>query len=149
MNIKWLGSAFLCTGLLYCGGGSGGGGGGSSGVDQNKTIGELSDSELRDLCEYFADLQPTPERMITCTTPDGDITITFGSNPDELQADIDECVSDAPPNCTATVGEAEACFEAQFGVFEGLSDDEICERLTDETAESPPECEPLMNPDCE
>ncbi len=136
MKLTWLVSV-LCMTLAYCGGGTGGGGGGSSGVDPTKTIGELSGSEIRDLCEYFSTLQEQPERTVDCG--DG-VTTTVGLNPEDVQASIDECVADAPlGTCPATVADAESCFEA----FSEFTDAQLCEQANG-GGTLPVECAPLF-----
>jgi hypothetical protein len=135
-------------GLAFaCGGGSGGGPGGnagSSGVDPSKQINELTDDEVRDLCDYFGELQESPERTVDCG--DGN-TITIGINPDELQMSIDSCVAEIPRDtCTATVAEAEMCFETLDTT--GLSDAEVCAIFMSE--DPPAGCDALFNdPNCQ
>jgi hypothetical protein len=140
MSMKWIASAFLCTGLaIACGGGGSGGGG--SGLPEGDTIASLDASELEDLCSYFASLEDQPEREVDCG--DG-ITVTRGINAEEVAATIAECVEDAPAGaCPVTVGQAETCFE--FG--NGLTDEEFCDFIFSETP--PAACAPLNDPACE
>lgn len=137
MKATWLVSALLGTTLLCCGGGNGGGGG--SGVGSNKKVVDLSAAELEDLCEYFSSLSEQPEREIDCG--DG-TTTTTGINPEDVQAEIDECITDAPTDaaCPLTVGQAEACIEA----LESSTDEELCS----DDLEIPAECAPVFNQAC-
>jgi len=133
MSIKWIASAFVCTGLAFaCGGGSNGG----SGVSGSKQLGALNATDARKVCEYIADLQG-PARTVTCM--DG-TTVQVNA---ATEADIQDCatgleaVSDA---CTATVGQAEDCFEA----IAALSDeDQFC----NDTA-LPAVCAPILAQEC-
>jgi hypothetical protein len=137
MNAQWLISAVVSATLLACGGGSGGPGG--SGVSSNKKVVDLSASELQELCEYFSSLKEQPEREVDCG---GGSTTTVGINPEDVQAEVDDCVTDAPTNaaCPLTVGQAEACTEA----IEGRSDAELCSG----DLEIPAECAPVFNQAC-
>ncbi len=137
MKASWLASAFLGTTLLYCGGGSGGVGG--SGVGSNKRVVELNASELLELCEYFSSIKEQPEREIDCGNGS---TTTVGINPEDVQAEVDDCVADAPTNasCPLTVGQAEGCIEA----LEGRTDAELC---SDDFV-IPEECAPVFNEAC-
>lgn len=142
MKLRLL-AAFLCTGLMYCGGGSGGGGGvGNSGLDSSKTLGSLDEGEAMDLCEYFFGLL-NPPRVIDC---DG-TEVTFGIDDEELADAVADCTADVSEadSCQATVGQAESCFEDQTE----LSDDEICELFLGGTEpELPASCAPIMDPTC-
>jgi hypothetical protein len=136
MIIKWITSAFLGIGLVSCGGGSSSG----SGVDEAKTLAELSDGELADICEYRVGLEQSPQREVDCG--DGQ-TITVGLDAEDVQGAIDECVSFMPPaTCTATVGEVETCFET----IAGFTDDELCDFFLGQTA--PAACEPIFDVSC-
>lgn len=108
---KWIVvAAFLCAGLTAaCGGGSGG-----SGVERSKSLAALSDGEITDLCEHFADV--TERRVVDCG---GGLMVTFEARP------VAECVADhqqIPASCTATVGDAEDCNED----FADLTDQQLC-----------------------
>jgi hypothetical protein len=121
---KWIACGFLVSAFVFaCGGGEGDGG-----IDDDVRIAELSDAELADECEVLVDL--FPEREIDC---DG-TTVTIGFE------NVAECTGGAPddPACTATVGQAEDCFEA----LGDQSDDEICSETI------PPECAPLASSAC-
>jgi hypothetical protein len=137
MKATWFISAVLSTTLLSCGGGSGDTGG--SGVASGKKVVDLSATELQDLCEYFSSLKEQPEREVDCG--DGSTT-SVGINPEDVQAEVDDCIADAPSSaeCPLTVGQSEACIEA----IEGRSDDELC---SDEI-EIPAECAPVFNQAC-
>lgn len=147
MNIKWLASAFLCTGLMYCGGGGSGG----SGVDGSAAVGDLSTAEAEDLCDYLASLQNP--RTVTCTVDGQTTTIELGIADDELADAIDECVDElsAIPDCTATVDQAESCAEGSSGQLDDLSDDEICAIFSGETPppEQPASCDALDVASCD
>ena len=137
MNTPWLASAVVSATLFACGGGSGDPGG--SGVASSKRVVDLSASELQDLCAYFSSLKEQPEREVDCG---GGSTTTVGINPEDVQAGIDECITDAPTNaaCPLTVGQSEACIEA----IEGRSDAELCS----DGIEIPAECAPVFNQAC-
>jgi hypothetical protein len=114
MSKRFVVLAFLCAGLIAaCGGGSSD----SSGVARSKSLASLSDDEITDLCEYFAEAEV---RTIDCG--DG-LTITIEPNT------VTECVTKQqaiPASCTATVGDAEDCDED----FRNLSDAQHCSDVT-------------------
>jgi hypothetical protein len=143
MIIKWLAPAFLWTGLVACGGGSGGGG--SSGLDRDKTIGELDAAEAMDLCEFIASTLPE-QRTVTC---DGQ-TIDIGFDAAEIEEQIEECTLEVASldGCQATVADAEDCASGQAGLLDGLTDDEICELIFGEGPQPPAACEALDDPTC-
>jgi hypothetical protein len=75
------------------------GGDGGTGLDSNKALGTLTTAELTDLCEYVVDQYPS--EPVDCDGTEVE--------PPTVQ----ECVDDPfPEDCTATVGQAEACAEA-------------------------------------
>lgn len=96
---------FLCLSafLIACGG---------DGVPDSKKLSDLTAEESKDACEEAA--ADYPERTVNCG--DG-ITLTVG-------IDEAECATaePAPASCTATVGDARACFEAMYS----LTDAQIC-----------------------
>jgi hypothetical protein len=100
-------------GLLSACGDDGKGGG--SGVDSSKTIVSLSASDQMSLCEYISGLQPSA-RMVTCTGSGGSGTVTIDASPSvtECQQELAGLATD-DPNCTATVGDAQDCFNALYG----------------------------------
>jgi len=133
---KWIGLAVATTVLAFaCGGGKGGSG---SGIDPNTRVADLTPTDLQKLCEYFVGLQEQPSRTIDCG---GGGSITVGIDPDQVAAAIADCVDGAPssPACPATVGQAEACFEA----FSALTDAQLCAGPT-----APAACAPLDDPAC-
>jgi hypothetical protein len=141
---KWLAAAFLSSGLVYCGGGSGGSTG-DSGVETSKTIGALSDAEVSDLCGYIGSLQQSPPHMVDCG---GGIIITRGKTPDEIDAQVTQCIADLSPldSCNATAGEVEDCAEENAD----LTDDEICDLINSPT--KPPTsaaCKASQDPSCD
>jgi hypothetical protein len=103
-----------------------GGDGGGSGLSDSAVLSSLSADQVMSLCEEIAG----GEREVDC----GDFTVTVGIDPAEC-----ETAEPFPETCTATVGDARACFDA----IDGLSDEEIC------TSESPPEeCAEFLSEDC-
>ncbi|MBA2543767.1 MAG: hypothetical protein H0V17_29255 [Deltaproteobacteria bacterium] len=139
MSMKWIASAFLCTGLAIACGGGGGGGGDGSGVDRDEVVADLSQDELGDLCEYFIGLQEQPERTVDCG--DG-VTLTVGINPEDVDEEIADCASEGPPaGCPVTVGEVEDCFEQ----LEAFSDAQLCS----DTTELPAACDFINDPLCQ
>lgn len=126
--------AGICVAMAFaCGGGDGGGG---SGVDGNKLMVDLDDTELTDICTFQADL--VEPREVDC---DGQ-TITI-----EPQA-VADCVmglqdtQDAFPDCGVTVSQFEACSSA----VAGLSDAEICAFIFE--GASPAACDALDTAEC-
>jgi len=106
----------LMAALLAACGGDGDGNPDGSGVDGTKLMGDLTSSELGDVCEYLTTV--LPERTISCA--EGPFTVGEGG--------YDECVDDYSdnatenPDCTLTVSQAEACIEA----LAALTDAEWC-----------------------
>jgi hypothetical protein len=96
MRVRVAVFAVLC--VAACGGSDG------SGVDGDKRIGELSDGERQELCEYMADVNG-PERTITCSDA---VQLEVGSD------SVADCVAflASIPMCPATVSLAESCTEA-------------------------------------
>lgn len=117
--------AFLCAGLTAaCGGGG-------SGVSRSKSLASLSDAEITDLCEYFAEGEV---REVDCG---GGLTVTFG--PDSVA----ECVTDQreiTASCTATVADAEDCNDDLQAEIQDSTDAELC---SDSTS-LPASCLPLF-----
>ena len=107
--------------LGACGGDDGGKGGGSSGVSGSVLLKDLTPSQSTQLCHYAAD--QFPERTVTCSGQ----MVTIGINDAEDCTDADPL--EVPDTCTATVADAENCFEA----LGNLSDNDIC-TLTQEPA---------------
>jgi len=137
--MKKLGSVVLCSLLVFaCGGGSGGGG---SGVPGNTLLVDLTASQAADICEYFIGLQEQPERTVDCG---GGSSVTVGIDPAEVAGEIADCKADFDEGviagCPATVGDAEACFEA----FNSLSDAQLC----DPEMTLPAACAPLFDERC-
>jgi hypothetical protein len=134
MKIKWIGSAFVCMAFTFaCGGGDGG-----SGVDSGTLLAELEPDESDAVCEgiFAADVDA---REIDC----GDGTTITVEEP--TQEDIDDCADSLDsigvefPDCTATVGEFEACFDDLLAA----SDDELCD------GGLPASCDAIFgDPDC-
>lgn len=85
--------------LMACGGGSSG-----SGVSGSKKLSDLTAEESRKLCEYSVEAEDGP-RTVTCDNGDK-IEISGDEECDTASAD------DFPESCTATVSDAEDCFEA-------------------------------------
>jgi hypothetical protein len=133
MNIKWIASAFVISGLAFaCGGGSGDGG--DIGVDGDKTLGELNATEARNVCEYLAD-SAGPARTVMCM--DGTTVMVEATS----EADIAECATDleaVDAACTVTVDQAQACFDA----LADLSDEEA---FCSDDPTLPAECGPLFS----
>jgi hypothetical protein len=125
MRNAWIGAVLL--GCAACGG---------SGVDADKRVTALSDSEISDLCDYLADLAG-PERTIVC---DNGVPLHVGGRAAESA-----CVSSAAsldsdyPGCTTTVEQMETCAKARAD----LSDAQLCD--FDLVV---PECAPLHTPEC-
>lgn len=111
---KWITSALFCVLAVACGGGSSG-----SGIASNRSLVSLSDSEITSLCTYAAQVET--QRTVTC---DG-ATITIGTSAAACVNRV-QTQQDAHPNCTATVADAESCFEALGNLFDSLSDAQIC-----------------------
>jgi len=111
-----LGVGMLAAG---CSSSSGGGGGnGASGVASNKRLDSLTDAEKAAFCDYANGKLGGYGMSVDCG---GGLTL----DADASQAD---CVSSAPTNCSATVGQAEACINAMS-----------CSNLL------PSQCAPLFN----
>jgi hypothetical protein len=132
MSFKWIGSAFVISGLAFaCGGGSGGG---DIGVDGDKTLGSLSAAEARNVCEYLADLGG-PARTVTCM--DGTTVMVEATT----EAEIAECATDlemVTDACTVTVAQAQACFDD----LADLSDEEA---FCSDDPQLPASCGPLFS----
>jgi hypothetical protein len=82
----------------------GGGGDGDSGVDGDKNLTELSDSEQQALCEHVLELQGGAGATIEC----GDFDVEIDT--------VAECVTglgEIQASCAATVDDAEACAAGQ------------------------------------
>lgn len=121
-------------GVAACGGDDGGSGG--SGLSSSKQVKDLTQEEAIQLCHAMADL--FPQREVTCS----------GQQPVEVGLDDADCTSgsgasvgDVPDECTATVGDAEACVKA----FNMITDDQICMR----TATIPPACAVIQSDACQ
>jgi hypothetical protein len=106
------------------------GGSGNTGLDESRRVSSLSDAETTQLCaELTAQLG---ERTVDCG--DG-VTLNVNAS--------DECVDDLTavhslPDCTATVGQFEACNEA----MNDQTDAQLC------SFELPEECAPLFQAAC-
>ncbi len=74
----------------------------ASGVDGSKQLGELSENELRQFCEWSTETNGGAETVVQC---EEDLTVTTLS--------VDECMDSYAglAECTATVSEWEACIE--------------------------------------
>lgn len=104
-----------------CGGSSGGGGTGASGVASSKRLDSLTDAEKASLCDWTNAKLGGYGMSVDCG---GGLTL----DADASQA---ECVASAPTNCSATVGQLEACANAMS-----------CSNLI------PNECAPLISAGC-
>lgn len=83
---------------------------GCGGPSDSDKLSELSLSEAKDLCHEMVDLNP--ERSVTCNGQ----TFTVGLNDADCDDDTE---ADLPPDsCTATVGDARDCNEAQGDLTE-------------------------------
>ncbi|MBS1123007.1 MAG: hypothetical protein H6Q90_5235 [Deltaproteobacteria bacterium] len=138
MTKRWMISAALCTGLCAglaaaCGGGGSGGGG--SGVATDKQLINLQSADVTRVCAYLADVAG-PARMVDCGG--GNIVTIGGDSTTECETDL-AVFGTSNPNCTATVGQAEDCFEA----LAAQTDAQLC-------SDSPPPaaCSALFGPDC-
>lgn len=89
-------------------------------MSSSKKLSDLSEADSKSVCHDLADDFPT--RTVTC---DGQsLTLGFDS------ADCDMGLDPVDSTCTATVGDAHACYEAIFD----LTDAEICDTNTPEPA---------------
>lgn len=110
-------------------------GGTGSGVDGDKRVTSLGDSEIRALCEYLTSLDPP--RTIDCG--DGHMFMVGGQS-------VEDCIAEVItsqvqyPGCEATVDDREACAEAIAKVPDG----ELC---TGDVSK-PPQCDPLLTVEC-
>jgi hypothetical protein len=130
-----LSSLALAASLAACSGGDDGGG--SSGVDSSKTLDQVSDSEAMSLCVYFnAQLSQDDIHTIDCYAEgifqtEGDCQ-TIADECLAMPADTADDCSDVTagdlPACAnmVTVGEMEACFNAQSAQLSGFADDVSC-----------------------
>ena len=123
MTARWVTSLVLAM-LLGCGGDDR-----SSGVDGTKLVINMTPAELDQFCAYVAEISG-PERTFVC---DG-VTIKAGKTKES-------CIMGAPtatahPLCTATVAQAETCFEAAASI------DENCDPPVE------PACVALFSADC-
>jgi hypothetical protein len=80
-------------------------------VDSSKRLSELSTDEAKDVCFDLVD--EFPERMVSCG--DG-VMITIGGSADDCDGQVPD------GSCTATVGDARDCAEAQ----KALTDAQLC-----------------------
>ena len=132
--MKIIGTAFLCMVLAFgCGGGDGG-----SGVDEGTLLVEITPDESDAVCEAALG-QPVDEREVDC----GDGTTVTVTQPDAEDiadcADTLDSLGDDFPDCDATVGDFNDCFDD----LANATDDELC------AAEPPASCDFLFtDPDC-
>jgi hypothetical protein len=134
--------------------------GSRSGVDNQHTAADLNNAEVQSLCgwaasSYQALLSADPQQ--TCTLFAGG----FGGSPAECSLIVEECVDEIetvglPPadpttcpadlvDCSATVGEIEACLAEQYAALEVLLDAVSCEGglpadVESKYAQIPPAC---------
>jgi hypothetical protein len=83
--------------LVACGGGSG--------IDTDKQVVELTETEIDDLCDYIIE-QQGDARTETCMDDEGEFTVEF--------PDFDECVDfllSYSEDCPSTVRQEEECAE--------------------------------------
>jgi hypothetical protein len=114
---------------------------GGSGLDTSLKINTLSDSEITDECQYIHDTYP--KKTFTCDDGQGGTdNVSIGGN------DVASCTSSLEtlqpdiPNCTATVGDVEDCFDFEYN----LSSDQFCGT----TSVTPPSsCQRANAADCE
>lgn len=87
---------------LACGGG-GDGGGSRSGVNQSAQVGDLSESDMRQLCEWGVQAQGGAGSTEQC---DNGFEATVGT--------VDECIANQQSyaSCDLTVGQVEDCTAA-------------------------------------
>jgi hypothetical protein len=103
---------------LMFGAACGGSDGGASGIDTGKQLSALSASEIRALCEYMVDVGR--ERLEECGPPGEEETV----------AECTAALGPAAAQCSATVGQVEACFEAANAALPDCdADPEECELL--------------------
>jgi hypothetical protein len=147
------GSLALALALGACGGDDDG-----SGVDGDKTLDQLSDAEVEDLCEWSFDLVSDGDAirfacyLVALSTSEGD--------PEACETLAQACVDDAPPidrdeiDCTAdveelpacaadiTVAELEACSEGTADLVANLADEISCDSSPDDVLdfEAPAAC---------
>ncbi|HEY4177104.1 MAG TPA: hypothetical protein VGM90_09745 [Kofleriaceae bacterium] len=87
--------------LGACGGDDGG-----SGIASSKLVKDLTPAEGTALCHSLA--SDWPARSVTCS---GEMT-TIGVADSDCSSASGDPIGDVPAGCTATVGDAEACFTA-------------------------------------
>ncbi len=93
----------VMLGVLAIGcGGSSGGGGGSSGVSSGKRLDSLTAAEKATICDWINGKLGGYGATMDC------------GNGVTLEADASQadCVAAAPTSCSATVAQAEACYNA-------------------------------------
>jgi hypothetical protein len=98
----------LALGSPGCGGGDSGGIG-ASGLDKGKKLTELTDDERKQLCDWKAQKYGGYGQNMTCKYPEGEELVIYGER-EQLT-----CVTMLPfegQDCTATVGDVEACTNA-------------------------------------
>lgn len=128
---RWLVVGILLLGVTACGGD----GSSDSGVAETKRLGKLSNSEIASLCGYLIEVIGEP-RAIDC----GDSTVNVGGqNAAECEESF-QSARDAAPDCTATVRNAEECFED----IAARTDEQICSGEND----MPDSCLPLLSSTC-
>lgn len=166
-TLCWVSTLALSLSAAGCGDDDGGGGG--SGVDQNKLISELTNAEAAALCTQYEDdfdANVGDARALACTV-EGIFAGILGGSVEACTTYRDECIAgDGPEDsldecgirtaaerdgCDVTVGQLEACADAQFDVLAALVDDVSCDLVEDpdsipEPAE-PAECAALAE-DC-
>lgn len=103
--------------------------GGGGGVDTSAELGSLSASDQTSLCNTL--LADYPSKSVTC---DGS---TFNIGIMASQCSGSDALGDIPATCTATVGQAEDCFDAEYN-------DPCGSDAATATA-----CQPLAAADCE
>ncbi len=163
---KQLGWTAMLGLLLAAGSGCGGdsdGGGGSSGVTPSKPASEATDAEAKQLCEWVKDQVEgqTPSEQQLCTLAGASLTRTEA----DCKAFVTQCLEqpdDAGPgdgeelscedvskddfgdDCTATVGEIEACYRDLIAQQKKFFQDTSCAdagKLTE--PEDPASCKKL------
>ena len=94
---SYLGIVCFVLGFAACGGDSG------SGIDKNKKINALSQSEVTTFCKWAIDEQGGPGHTTMC----GDIVIIVNT-----QMECEGQYGNFSASCTATVSDGEACVHA-------------------------------------
>jgi len=163
----------LCfAGFPACDGGDDGDGSGSGSVDlgeNSKVASSLTPVENKELCEKIeAELGPALEELLCLTA--GQMAKMMGGDTAACQAAVDGCMSadeestseckeEESEDCSATIGEIEACIADTKKLLEDSLDDMACSKTLDASSAtegadaSPASCKvieekcPAMSPD--